>query len=207
MNTNDEAQQSAPNELQQFDPRWIIARHRIALIDAAPEPWRQQIAVAFDKAYRGEFVLDELIAYALRVLDERDKLRHEVLRTGEVEPTDENKRLAADLYLAPAMLLGAAARLLDAGDVPKAWCVADLAAQIIESFRFKEGERFVASLRGKRGLRERHKDNRADREFVRRWWAEHKDEFQSKDAAAEHITKSKLVNQSFRTVRDWLKGA
>jgi hypothetical protein len=194
-------------EPQRFDPRWIIARHRGTLIDAAPEPWQAQIAAAFDEAYRSGFVLDDLIAQALRVLDQSDMLRHELLRTGEVEPTDENKRLAADLYLAPAMLLGAAARLLDAGDVVKAWCVADLAAQVIEGFRFKEGERFVASLRGKRGLRERHKDNRADREFVIQWWKLHKAEFPSKDAAAEHVVKSRLVRESFRTVRDWLKGA
>jgi hypothetical protein len=194
-------------EPQRFDPRWIIARHRDTLINAAPEPWRPQIAAAFDEAYRSGFVLDEVIAHALRVLDQRDMLRHELLRTGEVEPTDESKRLSADLHMAPALLLGTAARLLDAGDVVKAWCVADLAAQIIEGLRFKEGERFVASLRGKRGLRERHKDNRADRQFVIQWWAKHKAEFRSKDEAAEAIVRARLVHESVRTVRDWLKGA
>jgi hypothetical protein len=194
-------------EPQRFDPRWIIARHREVLIAATPEEWRPQIAQAFDEAYRSGFVLDDLIAQALRVLDERDRLRGEVLRTGEVEPTDENKRLAADLYLAPALLLGTAARLLDAGDAVKAWYVDDLAAQFIEFLRFKEGKRFMAALHGARGLRERHKENRADREFVLQWWAEHKGKFRSKNKAAEHIVETGLVKASFKTVRGWLSEA
>jgi hypothetical protein len=194
-------------EPQRFDPRWIIARHRETLIAATPEDWRPQIAAAFDGAYRALSDLDATMGYATRVFDERDRLRGEVLRAGEAEPTEANIRLAADLYIAPAILLGTAAHLLEAGDVAKAWCVADLAGQMIESMRWKDGERFVAALRGRRGLRERHKENRYDREFVRQWWAEHKDEFQSKDAAAQDIIDRKLVRASFKTVREWLKGA
>jgi hypothetical protein len=54
----------------------------------------------------------------------------------------------------------------------------------------------------------RHKDNRADREFIRRWYVENRGDFPSKDRAAEYAVggPTPLVSQSFRTVRDWMKG-
>jgi hypothetical protein len=205
MTTTNEAQQSAAPEPQRFDPRWIIARNREILLASAPDEFRPQLANAFDVAYRVGFELDDAIKHALQVLDERDRLREEASRTGGLEPTEANVRAGIDLYLTPAILLGTAARLLEAGDVTKAWCVCDLAAQFIESLRWREGERFVAAMRGTKAMQERHKGTRANQEFVRRWYAKHKAQFRSKDEAAEYIVNKELVFASVKTVRKWLK--
>jgi hypothetical protein len=184
-------------------PRQIIVRYKQALLAAAPEQWRPQIAGAFDDGYNTPLDIDDLIDDVLNLVRQRDRMRAEVLQTGELD-TDENRELAVTIFILLGALLGTAARLLEAGDVGKAWHLTDLAAQWILALRCKEAVNFRAVLSGRRGLRERHKDNRADREFVLQWWAKHKAEFPSKDAAAEHIVKSRMVRESFRTVRDWL---
>lgn len=50
----------------------------------------------------------------------------------------------------------------------------------------------------------RHKDNRADRDFIRGWYRDNRARFPSKDAAAEAAALQKLVNQTFRTIRGYL---
>jgi hypothetical protein len=187
-------------------PRQIIVRYKQALLAAAPEQWRPQISGAFDDGYHTPLDIDDLIDDVLNLVRQRDRRRAEVLQTGELD-TDENRELAVTIFILLGALLGTAARLLEAGDVGKAWHLTDLAAQCILALRCKEAVSFMAVLSGRRGLRERHKENRYDREFVRKWWTENKNRFRSKDAAAEAIVKSGNVRASFKTVRDWLKGA
>ncbi|MGB5830613.1 MAG: hypothetical protein WBG92_01300 [Thiohalocapsa sp.] len=59
---------------------------------------------------------------------------------------------------------------------------------------------------GKALAMERHKDNHADRDFVREWYKINHKKFASKDAAAIHAynLKPKLVNQTLRTIRGYL---
>ena len=56
------------------------------------------------------------------------------------------------------------------------------------------------------GADARHTENRAMKAYALEWYAANADKVRSKDAAAEAIA-GKVVPVTFRTVRDWLKGA
>lgn len=58
----------------------------------------------------------------------------------------------------------------------------------------------------KMGAKARHRENRAMKAQVLEWYAAHSHEVRSKDAAAGEVA-GKVVPVTFRTVRDWLKGA
>jgi hypothetical protein len=62
----------------------------------------------------------------------------------------------------------------------------------------------VMSELSKKGLDIRHKENRASREEVLRYYKEHINEYRSKNQAAEAIA-GKIVPFPFETMRGWLK--
>ena len=68
------------------------------------------------------------------------------------------------------------------------------------------GSSAALSALGKIGAHARHRENRALKADALRHYAEHRQSFKSKDAAAAAIAQ-KIVPASFRTVREWLKEA
>lgn len=63
------------------------------------------------------------------------------------------------------------------------------------------------SAQARRAAEALHKDDRAAREYVRTYYAEHRDEYPSKDAAAEDFARRRLVAAEHSTIRRWLRGA
>lgn len=63
------------------------------------------------------------------------------------------------------------------------------------------------SAQARRAAEALHKDDRAAREYVRAYYAEHRAEYTSKDAAAEDFADRRLVAAKESTIRRWLRGA
>lgn len=89
-------------------------------------------------------------------------------------------------------------------DNPRELVFADRLTWAARALGALEGKQESIRKASKRMLDARHKDSRADKAFIQRWYQENRAKFPSKDAAATHAFENRLVTQTWRVIRGYL---
>ena len=184
-----------------------IASALQSVLDTAPEQSRQLLEAAFIMARDGDLELADTWGQRAWLIGIHDNARAAAERGDDKAGLSET--LARRTYwaarLVPVLLLGHALRAYGSGHHGAAMAIFKAASELIAAVGTPGAFSHWRSLDARFKARKRHAENRDLKAEAIAYYRDHRDEFKSKDAAAQYIAE-RVVPLKVRTVRDYLTG-